>query len=442
MVEFEAGEEVAAQGDPADGFYVILEGEIEWSQNVGDREVHAVTLGKTDIFAELIMITGEPYPTTGRATTGVKLYRLDEGAFWEMLRICPEILRNILVTSVERSQIHETVSQQNAKLISLGTLSAGLAHELNNPAAAARRSAGEAREAFRTSSARAVEVGNLPLTPGEREYVAGLPAEVARHAGDAPRLDSLDSSDKEDEVADWLEERGVEDAWDLSPILVGAGLYTDWLEELEANFSDPDTVPAVVSWLVSEVQGDELLREVEESAARISELVGAIKSYSHMDKAPFEEVDVREGIESTITMLGHKLKKGDVEVVRDYEDELPKVCAHPGELNQVWTNLIDNAVDAVDGEGRITVRAAAENGRVLVEVSDDGAGIPEEVRDRIFEPFFTTKDVGKGTGIGLDISRRIVVENHKGDLRVESRPGDTRVQVRLPVEAAIGAEDG
>ena len=442
VVEFKAGEKVATQGDPPDGFYVILEGEIEWSQNVGDREVHAVNLGRNDIFAELIMILDNPYPTTGRATTGIKLYKLDHDAFWEMLKICPEVLRGVLATSVERSQIHETVSQQNAKLISLGTMAAGLAHELNNPAAAARRSAGEARETFRTSSAKAVEVGNLPLGPEDKEYVAGLPAKVARRAEGAPRLDSLESSDKEDEVAEWLEDRGVEEAWDLSPTFVGAGLYVDWLEELSGRLPDAGMVPAVVSWLVSEVQGDELLREVEESAGRISELVGAIKSYSHMDKAPFEAVDVREGLESTITMLGHKLKKGAVEVVRDYEGDLPKIYAHPGELNQVWTNLLDNAIDAVEGEGKITVRAAAENGRVLVEVADDGPGIPEEVRERVFEPFFTTKDVGKGTGIGLDISRRLVVDNHKGGIRVESRPGDTRIQVRLPVQAeADGAAE-
>jgi signal transduction histidine kinase len=179
--------------------------------------------------------------------------------------------------------------------------------------------------------------------------------------------------------------------------------------------------------------GDELLREVEGGSARISELVGAIKTYTHMDKAASREVDVHAGLNSTLIMLGHKLKKGNVEVVRDYEKNLPRVCGHAGELNQVWTNLLDNAIDAVEGHGRITVRTASENGRVLVEVADDGPGIPKDVKDRIFEPFYTTKDVGKGTGLGLDISYRVVVEDHKGDIRVLSEPGDTRFQVRLPI---------
>jgi signal transduction histidine kinase len=189
----------------------------------------------------------------------------------------------------------------------------------------------------------------------------------------------------------------------------------------------------VLGWLAAEVTGDELLREIEGGSARISELVKAIKTYTHMDKAASKEVDVNAGLNSTLIMLGHKLKKGNVEVVRDYDKGLPRVCGHAGELNQVWTNLIDNAIDAVNGEGRITLRTARENGRVLVEVADDGPGIPEDVRARIFEPFYTTKDVGKGTGLGLDISYRVVVEDHKGDIRVLSEPGATRFQVRLPI---------
>jgi signal transduction histidine kinase len=195
----------------------------------------------------------------------------------------------------------------------------------------------------------------------------------------------------------------------------------------------------VLGWLAAEITGDELLREIEGGSARISELVKAIKTYTHMDKAASKEVDVNAGLNSTLIMLGHKLKKGNVEVVRDYEKGLPPVCGHAGELNQVWTNLIDNAIDAVKGEGHITLRTARENGRVLVEVADDGPGIPEEVRARIFEPFYTTKDVGKGTGLGLDISYRVVVEDHKGDIRVLSEPGETRFQVRLPI---VVPEDG
>jgi signal transduction histidine kinase len=240
-------------------------------------------------------------------------------------------------------------------------------------------------------------------------------------------------SDLEEDLALWMQDHGVEEGWEISPTLVGAGLDTSWLEGLAERVPE-QALGGVLGWLRATMAGSELLREIEGGSARISELVGAIKTYAHMDRAATKRVDVHAGLNSTLIMLGHKLKKGDVEVVRDYEKDLPHVCGHAGELNQVWTNLIDNAIDAVDGQGRITVRTASENGRVLVEVSDDGPGIPEDMRKRIFEPFYTTKDVGEGTGLGLDISYRVVVEDHKGDIRVLSEPGDTCFQVRLPVD--------
>ncbi|MGF1473920.1 MAG: ATP-binding protein [Rubrobacteraceae bacterium] len=440
VLDLESGATIATQGDPPDGFYMILEGETEWTQNVGGEEVYVVTLGAGDIFAELILVLDEPYPTTGRATTDLRLYKISPDAFWNMLTVCPEVLRSVVSTSAERAQLHETVSQQQAKLASLGTLAAGLAHELNNPAAAISRSAQEAREVFRSSSARAIELNGLEMTPEEREFVAGLPEAAARRAEEAPQLDSLDQSDREDEVAIWLEDRDVEEAWDLSPTLVAAGLDEAWLGGLAEHISDEKNIPGVLNWLVAEMNGDELLREIEDGSARISELVKAIKSYSHMDKAPLQQVDIHEGLESTLTMLGHKLKKGDVRVERDYAGELPRVCAHGSELNQVWTNLLDNAIDAVAGEGRIEVRTGRENGRILVEISDSGPGIPEEAQGKIFEPFFTTKDVGKGTGLGLDIVRRIVSEKHKGSIRFDTGPDGTTFQVRLPVNP--NEEDG
>ncbi len=434
-VRLETGGVIARQGDPPDGFYVVIEGETEWTRRVGGEDIFVVTLGEGSIFAELIMVLDAPYPTTGRATTETKLLRLDGPSFWEMLRTCPEVLRGILATSVERAELHESVSQQHAKLISLGTMAAGLAHELNNPAAAINRAAAEARQAFREASERAAKLGALPLDAAQRSFVAELPNEVAGRT--APALDSLERSDLEDEVALWLEDRGVADGWDLSPTLAGAGLDTAWLDGLSGRVPE-EALGEVLGWLAAQLAGEELLGEIEASSGRVSELVKAIKTYTHMDKAASKEVDVPSGLDSTLVMLGHKLKKGDVEVVKDYEEDLPPVCGHAGELNQVWTNLLDNAIDAVEGHGKIGVRAGRENGRVLVEISDDGPGIPEDVRERMFEPFFTTKDVGKGTGLGLDISRRVVVDDHGGDIRVESRPGETRFQVRLPITPAGG----
>ena len=430
-VRLEPGATIAMQGGQPDGFYVVVEGQTEWTRKVGGREVFVEKLGSGSIFAELLLILDAPYPTTGRAITQVRLFKLDVPSFWKMLCVCPEVLRGILAPSVERAELRESVSQQHAKLISLGTMAAGLAHELNNPAAAVGRSAEEAREIFRESSVRALKLGELEMSPAEREFVTGLADEVAERAEGAPTLDSLERSDLEDEVALWLEDRGVEEAWELSSTLVGAGLDRDWLVELADRLSDENALRDVLAWLATKVNGEALLGEIQQASARISELVGAVKSYSHMDNTSQKEADVHEGLENTLVMLGHKLKKGDVRVTREYED-LPAVCAYGSELNQVWTNLIDNAIDAVHGDGNIKIRTARENDRVLVEISDDGPGIPEEIRGRIFEPFFTTKEVGKGTGLGLDVSYRIV-EVLGGEIRVFSEPGDTRFQVRLPI---------
>lgn len=243
-------------------------------------------------------------------------------------------------------------------------------------------------------------------------------------------LDPLEQGDKEDDLPDRLEERGVEDAWELAPTLVAAGVDAESLEELRV---EDEVLEVAVEWLGATLSLAGLADEMEKSVGRISELVGAMKEYSYMDKASYQEVDVHKGLESTLTMLTHKLKKG-VEVVQDYDRSLPRICAHGGELNQAWTNLLDNAIDAMEGEGRLRIRTSRDGGCVHVEITDSGPGVPKEFRNRIFEPFFTTKDVGEGTGLGLDIVRRIVVGRHGGDIRVDSEPGETRFTVRLPLD--------
>lgn len=428
-VRLPAGATIARQGDPADGFYAILDGETEWTRRVGREEVHAVTLGPGEIFAELILLLGAPYPTTGRATTDV---RLDEEAFWGMMDFCPAVRRGLLATATERAQIHEAVSQNGARLASLGTLAAGLAHELNNPASAAKRAARGAREALDDANRRALALGARGLSRGEAALVAGLPSEVAGLAADAPVLDAVERGDRGDEVALWLEDHGVEEAWDLSPVLVAHSLGTKWLGGLSERLPD-GTLDDVLRWLAARLEAEALLREVEEGARRVSDLVEAVKQYAFMDEAPLQEVDVREGLESTLKVLGHKLD--GVEVVRDYDPDLPRITAYGADLNGAWTALVDNALDAASGPGgggHVRLRAVWEDGRVLVEVADDGPGIPDDVRDRIFDPFFTTKDVGS-VGLGLDLARRAIAR-HGGELRFASRPGETRFVARLPTE--------
>ncbi|HEX2740169.1 MAG TPA: cyclic nucleotide-binding domain-containing protein, partial [Rubrobacter sp.] len=339
-VRLDAGTTISAQGDPPDGLYVVLEGETEWTREVAGQEVIVAKLGEASTFAGLFLVLDAPYPTTGRALTPLRLFRLDAPLFWEMLRTFPEVLRGILANCFERPVPRDPVTQQHASLISLGTMAAGLAHELNNPAAAVTRSAQEARAAFRESISRAIKLGELGLSPAERAFVAGLPDEVASRAETMPALDSLEQGDREDEVALWLEDRGIDEAWELCSVFVGAGLDTDWLEELADHLPDERALGDVLAWLASVINGDALLREIKQASARVSELVGAVKSYSHMDKASRKEADVQKGLDNTLVMLGHKLKKGNVRVTREYEEDLPTVCAHGSQLNQVWTNLI------------------------------------------------------------------------------------------------------
>jgi CRP-like cAMP-binding protein len=303
-MRLEKGDYAKRAGDPPDGFYVVIEGRIEWTSKVRGQDVFVQSLGPGEFWGQELLLTGKPYPVSGRAVTPVRLYALETEDFWRMLSDWPSIMRYLVALGEERFGNLGEAEQQRAKLISLGTMAAGLAHELNNPAAAVGRSAHEAREIFRESSARAVGLGALDMSPEERLVVAGLPEVVAARAENAKELDSLERSDLEDEVALWLEDRGVEEAWDFSPTLVGAGLDTTWLDELEGRLSGGH-VGDVVAWLASEVAGDELLREIGHASTRISELVGAVKSYSYMDKAASREVDVLAGLYSTLIMLGH-----------------------------------------------------------------------------------------------------------------------------------------
>lgn len=429
-IRLDCGTQIARQGDPPDGFYIILEGQIEWSRNVDGEIVPAVTLGAGEVFAELILLLDEPYPTSGRTLTAVHLYKLTPDDFWKMLELCPGVMRRILKIAVQRSQIHETVTQQQAKLISLGTLSAGLAHELNNPAAAVRSNVKNLEAALQTLPSLALKLHRQPMTEEQITFLSDLYTRTTTAALCAGQLDSMAQSEAEDAITEWLEAHEIANAWQLAPMLVSAGMDVWQLDEVTAHVT-ADCLECVLTWLETTLTGIKLLEDIKLGSTRISELITAMKNYSYMDKAPLQAIDVHEGIENTLTILKHKLKYGMV-VKRDYA-ELPRIYAYGPQLNQVWTNLIDNAIDATAGKGHLWIRTSLEAEYILVEIADDGVGIPSDLKSRIFDQFFTTKEVGKGTGLGLDIARRIVVGQHKGKISFESRPGNTRFQVRLPI---------
>ena len=437
-------------------FYVLLEGRLRIAKRVGDGEMLIGTFTPGMFFGELPLLLGTPFVASGRALSPCRLFRLRPDAFWQMLSMCPIITQTILRTLVERVRNLESIAQNQEKLVSLGTMAAGLAHELNNPAAATRRAAHQLREALDTGQALTLALGEQPPHSDEEFQVSGVlltqilgeAAERARqfaHSG-AHLLDSLAESDREEELTDWMDAREIEDGWKLAPAFVHAGLDAAWLDAVAARVPAA-RLPDVLPWLEAQLAAEGLLDEVESSVTRLATLVTAVKAFSRTcEEAPPEPVDVHEGLDSTLLLLGHKLRAKKITVERLYDRSLPPLCAYGSELNQVWTNLLDNAIDAIaerdaPGSGRIRVCTAREGDRVLVEITDNGPGIPPEIRKRLFEPFFTTKEVGKGTGLGLVTSYRIVAERHHGEIHVHSEPGDTRFEVRLPLTREGGSRD-
>jgi signal transduction histidine kinase len=429
VAEFEAGDTVIEPNELT-GVQLLL---------VGSGQLQARTNGRVNLISRQVAPTwiGAVASLT-RAPLGVQMEALDHvrlatigGDDFERLVLSePIVYRRIMqqVRPVLGTLMGRELSQE--RLAALGTMAAGLAHELNNPAAAAKRAAAQMSDALETLSQ---TVGRFVEMGLEREGAARLVAlqqEALARANACTIMDQLDVADREDELSDRLEELGVKEPWEVAAPLAAAHLDLDWIDRVVT--STGGAAPAAIEWIATHLTARGLARELQESSERMSSLVGAIKSYSYMDRGETQEVDVHEGLETTIIVLGHKLKQTTIEVVRDYDRELPKLMVHGSELNQVWTNLLDNAIDALDGSGTITIRTRPDGSCVLVEITDDGPGIPDDVVKRIFDPFFTTKDVGKGTGLGLDAARRIIVDRHGGSLTVDSQPGSTTFHVWLP----------
>ncbi len=434
----EIGEYISQQGDRPSKFGIQFSGRSDWMTTIGAEEVFVLSHDANTFWGHELLLLDKPSPVTGRVTETIHLLELDPDAFWRMLTRFPMILRGLVTTVAERFGNLSEANQQHAKLMSLGTMAAGLAHELNNPAAAAQRAAGSLRDVLRTLESLSMKMGDLCLSADAQAYLARLGTELAGRMVSAQPLDALAQSDREEELTEWLEERDVADAWKIAPTLVQAGLDVTELSAMATNLP-ANALGDVLHWLSATLDASALAGQIEQSASRISELVQSVKAYSYMDQGSVQEADIHNGLESTLTMLGHKIRKKNITVERVYDRDLPRLDVYGSSLNQVWTNLLDNAIDAVSDGGKIVVRTAPDVDRVLIEIQDNGVGIPEDIRDRIFEPFFTTKSVGSGTGLGLEISRRIVVGQHKGDIRVTSEPGDTRFSVRLPLHVAAAS---
>ena len=428
------GEVISEQGEEPRGLQLLLEGEAQ-SLIVGEGRSEPVGTQRAPTWIGAIAaLTGNPSPVRMQARTPCRVALVAPEDFRRLALAQPTINRRVMRQVAPIAGRITAVEANRERLASLGTMAAGLAHELNNPAAAARRAASqltEALEAIGSALSAFVEAG---VEREDAEQLLGLQQEAVERAARATALDTLEASDAEEELLGRLEDLGVREPWKIAEPLASAGLDQGWLDRL-AVLAGPAT-DAALRWVAATLTAGRLSAELCESTQRMSALVGAVKSYSYMDRGDLVEVDLHEGLETTLVVLGHKLKHTAIEVVRDYDRELPKLTVHGSELNQVWTNLLDNAIDALGERGTVTISTRADGDCALVEIADDGPGIPADLADRIFDPFFTTKDVGHGTGLGLATARRIVVERHAGSLTLESAPGRTVFQVRLPFNPA------
>jgi signal transduction histidine kinase len=438
VVEVPAGTDVVTEGEPAKCFHVLLSGKIAMSRLVGGDRVETTRSDQRGVYFGAVQFylndeTAQAYPASVRAVTDCVVLALPAQEFaaefgrWYPMAV--HLLEGMLLgLRKNNAQVAE-----RERLLALGKLSAGLTHELNNPAAAAGRAADAMRDKITGMRAKLGMIASGKIAGAQLQKLVMAQDEFVKKVRNAPALSPLEVADREDEVSDWLDEHGIDGGWDLAPVFVAGGLGVEDLESVYAA-ADESTLEGAIRWLSYTVETESLLREITDATSRISDLVLAAKQYSQLDRAPHRMIDVHEGLDATLVMFGRKLgEDSGIEIVKDYDRSLPQIPAYSAELNQVWTNIIDNAIDAMRQTGTLTVRTALDGDCVCVEIGDTGPGIPPEDQSRIFEPFFTTKGVGRGTGLGLDVSYRVIVSRHHGDISVESAPGDTRFRIRLPI---------
>ena len=432
MRMLDIGEVLIVEGEEAQTAYLILDGVVEIVRSAGDGDVVVATRHAGELVGEMALLMESRRGATVRAQTPVSVIEITSDSFQSVLASRPETAISMLRTIWERLQSAEAHLVQHQKMAGLGTLAAGLAHELNNPASALIRSANQLSGVIDKWEEEASTLGSLSLSPDERETIDALRAKFGDVAP-VSHVDPLGRADLEESLQIWLEAHDIDDPWRLAPLLVDADISLASLEQL-ASRVEPAHLAALLWWYGNGTLVYRLLQELSLSGRAISEIVTAVKAYTRLDQAPVQEIEIHDGINQALVILRHKLR--GVQIARDFAENLPEIIAFAGELNQVWTNLIDNAADAMDGAGTLTIRTRRENGDIIVDIEDSGPGIPGADRDCVFNPFFTTKPPGEGTGLGLAISYNIV-RKHGGDIRLDSEPGRTCFSVRIPVDTGI-----
>jgi signal transduction histidine kinase len=443
---FEPGP-VVVEGDPATCFYVLLDGDLVMSKRSGGVDIVTSRTSQRGVYcgAWSAYVPGEEhiYEASVRVTTPSRFFVLDADAFAAFMKSQFPMAVHLLEGHRVGGQRQRQIIGQREKLLALGTITAGLTHQLNNPAAAAARAVFDLREKVAGMRHKLAMLADGKFTPEALRVLISIQDEVAEQVAKSKsvELSALETSDREEQIGDWLEEHDITGAWDYAPTFVDAGLDIDWLERVSASVDEVDasaSLQGAIGWLRYTIETELLMNQIAEASKRISALLAGAKQYSQMDRAPYQQSDVHELLHSTLkTLFGDKVGNDKpIKLAKEWDKSLPQIACYPGDLNEVWSNLIHNAIQAMDGKGTLTIRTMRESDEMIrVEICDDGPGIPEDLVDRIFTPFFTTKPFGEGTGLGLDLARRIIVEKHHGDIRVQSVPGDTRFIVLLPLEA-------
>ena len=443
---FEPGP-VVVEGEPATCFYVLLDGDLVMSKRSGGVDIVTSRTSQRGVYcgAWSAYVPGEEhiYEASVRVTKPSRFFVLDADAFAEFMKSQFPMAVHLLEGHRVGGQRQRQIIGQREKLLALGTITAGLTHQLNNPAAASARAVSDLREKVAGMRHKLAMLADGKFSPEALRVLVSIQDEVAEQVAKSKHveLSALEASDREEQIGDWLEDHDIVGAWDYAPTFVDAGLDIDWLERVSALVDEVDasaSLQGAIGWLRYTIETELLMNQIAEASKRISALLAGAKQYSQMDRAPYQVANVHELLHSTIkTLFGDKVGNDkSIKLAKELDKSIPEIACYPGDLNEVWSNLIHNAIQAMDGRGTLTIRTMREGDEMVrVEICDDGPGIPEDLIDRIFTPFFTTKPFGEGTGLGLDLARRIVVEKHRGDIRVESKPGDTKFIVILPLQA-------